>query len=217
MEGIDMLRDYNLAKAGSTGKTVMLLLAIALLAVTSGCAYNAGYNSTYLPPAETRELLPGEVMIYMPAADAQWVYTGHPTSFTGSATTLSMPLGSITQQIAVRAFSQRFSSVQTCDELPGKSGYLVAVQPRVQRFEYAYSQLKNLGFAITPQVWVDLHVHATAPDGKVILDKVYASDLCEGETYVMSGSPSEKVNKETHQVLWSLMTQAVTDIETNLK
>jgi len=212
-----MLLNHNIGKAGIAGRIGGLLLALALLVETAGCAYNVGYSSTYLPPAETRERVSGEAMIYMPAEDEQWVYSGHPTSFTGSATTLSIPLGSITQQIAVRAFFQCFSSVQTCSNLTDKSGYLVAVQPRVQRFEYAYNQLKNLGFAITPQVWVDLHVHAYAPDGKVILDKVYESEMCEGETYVMSGSPSEKVNAEVHQVLWRLMSQAVTDIEATLR
>ena len=96
-------------------------------------------------------------------------------------------------------------------------GYIVAVKPRIQRFEYAYNQLKNVGFAITPQVWVDLEVIAYAPDGKVLINKVYESGLCEGESYLMSGSPAEKINQEVHQALWQLMAQAIAELETALQ
>ncbi len=194
-----------------------LVLALSMMLLASGCAYNVGYSSTYLPAAETKERVPGEALIYMPSEDKDWVYSGHPTSFTGSASTLSIPLGDITQQIAVRVFAQYFSTVHAVGTLTDKAGYVVAVQPRVQRFEYAYNQLKHMGFAITPQVEVDLHVRAQDPAGKVVLDKLYASGKMEGETYMVSGSPAEKTNAIVHQALWRLMSQAATDIRSALR
>ncbi len=204
----------TMTNAGSArpGWRGMLVVAALLL---SGCAYSVGYNSTYLPaPAAgaSGERVAGEVLIYMPQQDVDWVYSGHPTSFTASATTLSIPLGSITQQIAVRVFARDFSSVQAVTSLEGRSGYLVEVQPKVRHFEYAYNQLRNLGFAITPEVSLELHVLARDPAGKVVLDKVYESGLVQGETYMASASPAEKTNTAVHQVLWRLLSQAATDI-----
>jgi hypothetical protein len=207
----------DLKQRGAINWTSGAVLLLCVMLLASGCTFNAGYSSAYLPATEEKERMPGEVLIYMPTEDRDWVYSGHPTSFTGGASTLSISLGGITQQIAVRVFAQYFSTVQAVDTLADKSGYVVAVQPRVQRFEYAYNQLKNLGFAITPEVWVDLHVRAQDPAGKVILDKVYASGKVEGESYAMTGSPGEKTNAALHQALWRLMSEAATDIRSALR
>ncbi len=62
------------------------------------------------------------------------------------------------------------------------AGYRLIVKPKVTRFTYAYNQLKNLGFAITPQAELDLHVTLVSPDGRTQLDKNYASGRTEGDT-----------------------------------
>jgi hypothetical protein len=193
--------------------TMLILLGAGLL---TGCAYNVGYNSTYLPATTAQSRTDAKVLIYMPGADAEWVFKGHPTSFTGGGTTLTIPLGNITQQIAVRAFSQSFTTVHTADTLKDQADYTLVVQPRVQHFEYAYNQLKNLGFAITPQAWVDLHVKAMNAQGTVILDKVYKSGMVEGESYMASASPAEKVNAAVHKALWKLMNEAIGDIRAHI-
>jgi len=197
---------------GSKCRGLGLMVLVLTVGLLTGCAYNVGYNSTYLPATEAHSRSDAKVLIYMPAADADWAFTGHPTSFTGGGTTLSIPLGNITQQIAVRAFSQNFTTVHTDNTLKDQADYTVIVQPRVQHFEYAYDQLKNAGFAITPEVWVDLHVKALDAQGKALLDKVYKSGKIEGETYMASASPAEKINAAVHKTLWKLMNDAIADI-----
>lgn len=147
----------------------MILLLITVLG--TGCSYKAGYNVTYLPELPTIARHDGKVLIYMTQEDVQWVYSGNPTSFTGSASTLTLPLGNITKLVAERAFSEHFSQVQASTTLDDAARYLVAVQPRVQKFEYAYNSLQNLGFAITPEVWLDLHVRAFDNQGTEIFEK----------------------------------------------
>ncbi|MEJ2380444.1 MAG: hypothetical protein P8076_04575 [Gammaproteobacteria bacterium] len=196
-------------------QTPALLAAVALM-LLSGCAYNVGYNSTYLPAEQTHQKTPGKVLIYMPDTDANWVFKGHPTSFTGGGTTLTIPLGDITRQIAVRAFSNEFTSVTAADTIKNQADYTVVVQPRVQHFEYAYNQLKNLGFAITPETRVDLSVKVSDSEGRTIVNKVYQSGKIEGETYMASASPAEKVNAAVHKTLWKLMNAAIADIKAKL-
>jgi hypothetical protein len=209
-----MLRARETA-GGRLRQTAAVAAALALM-LLSGCAYNVGYNSTYLPAEQTHQKTPGKVLIYMPDKDANWVFKGHPTSFTGGGTTLTIPLGDITRQIAVRAFSNEFTSVTAADMIKNQADYTMVVQPRVKHFEYAYNQLKNLGFAITPETRVDLSVKASDSQGRTIIDKVYQSGKIEGETYMASASPAEKVNAAVHKTLWKLMNDAIADIKTRL-
>jgi len=187
-----------------------LLVAASLL--LAGCSFNAGYNPSYLPVQPMGLGIPGKSLVVLETGDANWTYTGKPTSFTGSATTLTLPLGEITRQVALKVFGAAFKDGADFRNAAGDAaGYRLVVKPKVTRFTYAYNQLKNLGFAITPQVNLELHVTLVSPEGKTLLDKNYASGLTEGGTYVLSGKPAEKVNQILHQNLFKLMTDAALD------
>jgi hypothetical protein len=186
-------------------------LLIAAFLVT-GCAFNVGFNPAYLPgEAQTLEI-PGKGLVVIDATDDNWISSEHPTSFTGSATTLAIPIGTISREVAMRVFGAAFKEGADFRNVAGDtSGYQLVVMPKVTKFTYAYNSLQNLGFAITPQVDIGMHVTLTAPDGHLLLDKVYASGLVNGNTYVMSGQPAEMVNKLVHITLFNLMTSAAKD------
>lgn len=181
---------------------------IALSFLASGCAYNVGFKSSYLPEHSPSGKLDEMVLIFMTSEQEQWVYSGHPTSFTGGATTLTVPLGNITKQVTIIVFSRYFEQVDYADNMDQASQYRIVVTPNVNHFEYAYNQLKNLGFAITPQMELDLHVAWYDATGNELLDKTYSTGKTEGESYMMSGSPEEKLNHILHKSLAELMTQA---------
>ena len=185
-----------------------IIAIMALTLLITGCAYNVGFTSSYLPPTSLVGKLDGKALIFMTTDQEQWVYSGHPTSFTGGGTTLSIPLGNITKQVALIVFSRYFEEVDSGSKMDAASQYQIVVNPNVQHFEYAYSQLKHLGFAITPAVALDLQVTWFDATGKQLLQKTYSSGKQEGETYMVSGSPGEKVNQVLHKALADLMTQA---------
>jgi hypothetical protein len=192
-----------------------LLLAASLL--LAGCSFNAGYNPSYLPMQPMGLGIPGKSLVVLDTGDASWTYSGKPTSFTGSGTTLTLPLGEITRQVALKVFGAAFKDGADFRNAAGDAtGYRLIVKPKITRFTYAYNQLKNLGFAVTPQANLDLHVTLVSPDGKTLLDKDYASGLTEGGSYVLSGKPAEKVNQILHQTLFKLMTDAALDAKTAL-
>lgn len=137
---------------------------------------------------------------------------------TGGANTLTLPLGEITRQIALTVFGSAFKDGADFSNSGGDAAsYRLVVKPKIARFSYAFNQLKNFGFAITPQVQLDLHVTLLSPDGKTLVDKVYASGVSEGDTYVLSGKPAEKVNQILHQTLFKLMTDAAFDAKKSLE
>lgn len=188
----------------------LALMGIAVLFL-GACSYNAGFNSTYLPPEGITTKINERVLIVMSEQEQEWVYSGNPTSFTGGATTLTIPLGNITKQIAIEVFSRHFRGTESATQLPDDSTYRIAVNPRVSHFDYAYNQLKNLGFAITPEIQLDLNVKMFDGLGKQVMEKTYSSGLRSGESYMVSGSPAEKINQTLHRALFELMEDAAVD------
>ena len=188
----------------------IVTVAIALLA--GGCSFQAGYNPIYLSAQPMALGLSGKSLVVLEPADANWTFSGAPTSFTGGGTTLTIPIGEITKQIALRVFGAAFDGGADFRESAGATtGYRLVVKPKVSQFNYAYNQLKNLGFTITPQVEVELHVVLVHPSGSILVDKRYTSGKVDGSTYMISGQPAEKVNQILHQEIFKLMTDAALD------
>ncbi len=198
-------------------KYLSTVLSVASL-LLAGCAFNAGYNPAYLPQEAQKLGLHGKSLVVLSTADAGWSYTGNPTSFTGSGTTLTLPIGEITKQVALRVFGAAFQDgADFANDVTGAEKYRLIVKPKVNKFTYAYNQLKNLGFAITPTVDIELHVMLLAPDGATLLDKTYGTGPTEGASYMVSGQPAEKINQILHQHLFKLMTDAAQDAKAALK
>jgi hypothetical protein len=86
--------------------------------------------------------------------------------------------------------------------------YRVILTPRVIKLTYAYNQLKNFGFAITPQVDMELELRVIGPGQDADDLRVFRSGTVDGDTYVLSGQPAEKVNQLVHLTLFKLMTDA---------
>ncbi|HZT21412.1 MAG TPA: hypothetical protein VFB55_00745, partial [Verrucomicrobiae bacterium] len=187
----------------STHRNLLAIPALIAGLLLAGCTFNAGYNPSYLPAQPMALGITGKCLVVIADADAQWAFSGSPTSFTGGGTTLTISLGDITKQVALKVFGAAFKEGADFRNTRGDaSSYRLIVTPKVTKFSYAYNQLKNLGFAITPQVQLELHASLLTPDGKILLDKTYVSGLAEGDTYVLSGKPAEKVNQIVHQTLF---------------
>jgi hypothetical protein len=192
--------------------TLRKLLLPAAALFLAGCTFNAGYNPSYLPQTPMQLGIGGKGLVVISDVDAAWVYSGSPSSFTGGATTLTLPIGEITKQVALKVFGAAFhDGVDFRSAVGDAAGYRLVVTPKVNRFSYQYNQLKNLGFAITPIVDIDLRVVMLSPDGKTVLDHVYGGGPTEGSSYVLSGQPAEKINQLVHQHIFKLMTDAAVD------
>ena len=195
---------------------------IALVAFSvvllSGCTYKAGYNPSYISTAPTKLGIPGKALVVLEVGEEQRQFSESPKSFTGGGTTLELPIGEITKQIALKVFTAAFADgADFRNEADLTGGYKLIVKPRVSRLDYYYNQLKNLGFAITPQLEMELSVMMLGPDGSVIFEKTYNSGREDGDTYMISGSPAEKVNKLIHITLFKLMSSAATDVQAELQ
>jgi hypothetical protein len=86
------------------------------------------------------------------------------------------------------------------------------LRPQAQDFTHGFPQLKNLGFAITPEVRITMRMTVLDSTGKDLLEKNYDSGVVSGSSYMISGKPVERVNKLAHEAMYDLMRRAAADV-----
>ena len=200
-------------------KRFILIFAAVLI---SGCAYTTAYNPSYLAAARrpSSHMVDGKVLIVTTVQDDVSIYTGNPTSFTGSGTTLTLPIGSIVKEAAVAAFSDTFKGGAhtfnwgsgTFEAIPNAEQYTAIVAPRLVSYSYEYNQLKNAGFAITPTAVVAVEVRVVDSKGATRFQKQYMSGPVEAESYMVNFSPHEEISKVTHKAFYDMFSNAAADV-----
>ena len=187
-----------------------LLSCSAILFV--GCAQVGTYNPTYFEyfPSVYPTKLAGRAGIEMSKSEQAEVFTGRPTSFTGGATTLNLPIGQILKEGAILAFGDLYAEgAEVVDSASLAGKYAAIFRPRLRSLTYEYNGLKNAGFAVTPTAVVAIEVGLKSPDGKQVWSQTIDSGQVEGPTYFLSGNPGEEISKAAHKaVLKTLQTAA---------
>lgn len=185
---------------------------LVLMLFFTGCSYKGGYNPSYVQEMKTSTLSKNsstKVAVLTTKEQDNKVIVQKPTSFTGSATTLEIPIGAITRELTYEYFAQFYSNINRIDEL--SSNYNIIISPSVTHFEYEYDQLSNLGFAITPKLSCSLTVQVYKKK-TLVLSKVYESGVKSADAYMVSGQPGERINRLLHQTLFQLLSQVQNDI-----
>lgn len=190
-----------------------LLLVVSCAAVTA-CNHSVGLNTQYLQSERAIEgTLDGSGAVAMSAFDRNRVVSSNPTSYTGSATTLTAPVGLIVGEAAIAAFdSAGLSSVVSISEDDSTATYDYIIEPRIASFSYKYDQLSNLGMAVTPKVDLVLHIRIRDSAGEILLDSSYSRIDYHRGAYIASFEPHEKVNMALHEAAYDIMIEAANDL-----
>lgn len=176
----------------------------------TACTSTHSYNPTYFTDPMVTGTKDGSGSVLLSSSDANTPSKANPASFTGGATSVSVPLNLIVAEAAVKAFDRALQgSVARVEQPTPGSGYLIT--PALASFSYKYDQLSNLGFAVTPKVTMQVRVRVTDPSGAVVLEKTYARQDVSGGTYVASLKPAERINRAFHEAALSIMAEAAND------
>lgn len=192
----------------------IVIFAIAGVLALSGCAMTSAYNQGYLAAARRPVVaqVEGRALVVTTPEDDAYVYTGRPTSLTGAATTLTIPLGAIARESAVAAFADTFKGgAEAAGAVRDADRYAVIVAPRLTSFSYEYNQLKNVGFAITPTTSIAVDVRVLDAKGETRWQRSYSSGPVEGKSYMLNTSPQEEISKMAHKALYDLFAAAASD------
>ncbi len=197
---------------------LLKITVLSSLILLAGCSYNVAYDPSYVHSNLSNASLPsidGSVLIYTEKLADETIYSQAPTSLTGGATKLNVKVGYILKQISIETFKKAFKGdVKHSNDRNESGDYLLIIEPKIKKYEYQYNQLKNLGFAITPEVSIDIVVSLYDKQNKRIFEKTYTTGgYVSGETYFVSLSPHETVNKTIHLQITDLLIQVVNDIK----
>jgi hypothetical protein len=193
-------------------KAAWLTISFALL---TGCAASIAYRADYVPdkPIADADRISGRVLVYTTRNDDDRLITAGATSFTGSGLKITTPIGIMTREIALKVFSKVSSEgADTSNDLVNAARYTVVLRPEAKDFSHGFPQLKNLGFAITPEVRIALRMTILDRSGKPTIEKDYDSGVVSGPSYMISGSPAERINRLAHETMYDLMRRAADDV-----
>jgi hypothetical protein len=196
-------------------RTIGRILTLAAALGLAACQATTTYKPEYVKPTAVpaSEKIDGKGLLYFEESYANYIYNEGASTFTGSGAKLSVPLGLMTREIGKTVYGEAFTDgVDVTTVLSAGGAYRVTIQPKVTDFKYYFHQLENLGFAITPGTEMSLTVKLLDPAGSEIATRTYASGEKKGGSYMISGSPEEKISKLTHEVIAELMQKSLVDI-----
>ncbi len=207
-------------------RSLSVLFAVALIA---GCTAQGRFETEYLTPVAAPYLAEAKMVVLMHDHDQQYTFSGKPRSQIGENITLTMPIGSILREVSADVFRSYFmyGTVFT-EELSPNLVYTVAVEPEIRNFAYRYDRtFEGDSFdlrrtedgveaqplsVITPSIQFDLAVRAYDSTGKVLFENTYESGVVQGESYMVTSRPHERINATFHKALEQLMLKVADDV-----
>ncbi len=196
-------------------RTIGTILTLAAALGLAACQATTTYKPDYVKPTAVPagEKIDGKGLLYFEESYANYIYNEGASTFTGSGAKLSVPLGLMTREIGKTVYGEAFTDGVDVTTVSSAGGaYRITIQPKVTDFKYYFHQMENLGFAITPGTEMSLTVKLLDPSGSEIATRTYASGEKKGGSYMISGSPEEKISKLTHEVIAELMQKSLVDI-----
>jgi len=213
-----------------TVRVHMFKLSVLLSSlVVTGCVAQGQFESEYLSDVAPKYLAETKIVILMHDHDQQYTFEGKPTSQIGENITLTMPIGSILREVAASVFQSYFMyGVVFTEELSPSLLYVVALEPEIRNFSYRYDRrIEGDTFdvrrnadgleadpvsIITPSIQFEMALKVYDINGKVLLQKTYPSGVVEGESYIVTSRPHERINATFHKALQDIMLKVSEDI-----
>ena len=196
-------------------KALRIIISVLAIVLFAGCSHVGSYSPgfVFFEPTHKADKFDGKCLVVTDKRDDAYVFSGSPTSFTGGATTLTLPLGQIVRETSLAVFGDIFiDGAEASNSHMTAQYHRAVIRSKLNSYAYEYNQLKNAGFAITPGVLISMDVELLNNHGATLFRRQYVTpDYFEGETYFASGDPGEKVSRATNLALVHLLRQAAPD------
>lgn len=185
------------------------LACAGLLLSLTACTTTLEVHRDYVAAGVAQPVAKGHATLVMAETDRKQVFNGHPTSLTGAATSVTLPLGEVVAAVGEKVCTAYFTDGATAAAAAKPGDYVVSATPK--SFSYKYDQLSNLGFAITPKVSVAVNIGVKAPDGTVIVpEKTFErTDYSATGPYFASLQAPEKINQSLHTAVADIFREAL--------
>lgn len=196
----------------------------------SSCVAETHFEPQYLSEVTPVYLAETKIVVLMHDHDQQYIFEGKPESRIGETITLTMPIGAILREVTAEVFRSYFMyGVVFTDELVPDLHYVIAIEPEIKNFSYRYDRrVEGDTFEvrrsdsgeleaqpvsiITPSIQFDLALKVYDSSNRVLLEKTYPSGVVEGESYIVTLRPHERINATFHKALESMLLDVAEDI-----
>lgn len=207
-----------------------LSAALVVSFALSGCMSETQFEPQYLAKVSPPYLAETKIVVLMHEHDQQYVFEGKPESRIGETITLTMPIGAILREVTAEVFRAYFMyGVVFTQELVPELNYVIAIEPEIKNFSYRYDRrVEEDTFdlrpseeggleaepvsIITPSIQFDLALKVYDQSNKVLLEKTYPSGVVEGESYIVTSRPHERINATFHKALEDMLLNVADDI-----
>jgi len=191
-------------------KIAAVVLATVLL---SACAsHTMAYHPDYVPDRAgvSGGRISGRVLVYTTRSDDARVDTSG--ADTGGIV-LTTPIGAMTREIALKAFSQiATDGAVASNDLTDAGRYSVIVRPESLAYKHGLD-VSGLGFAFATDVQCQMRISILDPSGRTLFERVYDSGVVSGKTQVgIATGVFDKTNKLAHETIYDLMRRAADDV-----
>ena len=205
-----MTLTHRAAPGRTFRRLVLVAAAFAATSLLSACGSTVASRPDYVSAGLAAPVVQGPAVIVMDDALQNQMITAHPTSYTGSATTITFPIGAIIRDVGQKVFGVGFSGGSTTATEARLGAY--GVKLLLNDFSFKYDQLSSLGFEIRPKVTIGLSVAAVGPDGATLFTKRYEKVDYLVASYAFSSNPAEKINQALHMALGEIFREILDDV-----
>ena len=191
-----------------TARAMKFVMVVTYLAI-AGCSYQSAYNPTYVPDEEPDFLSHQQALLWISNEQANYVYDEKPSTFVGSGTSLSIPLGVILSNVAAEVLRDRFAGgVRLTDKQTPEPRCCLTLAPSIRLMEYE----QHLGY--TASIELELHVEFIDKSGHSFFTHTYTSGVVETPKYARwSQESADAVSALVHRTIYELLETAFDDAQ----
>lgn len=156
------------AREKFSGKNILgIVVLFAGIAIFSfGCTVKVPMTPD-VGKIEIKEKLPVEAGLLITEETKNYIFRGHPESFTGSARPHEFPLGEALEKASVQTFSQVFQKITLVRTSVEAKNYKIFIEPKIEDFHFRYNQLSYAGFAVAVISKIKLYVSLASGETRV--------------------------------------------------
>jgi hypothetical protein len=187
--GIIYIKSMNKKLSGkSISGTFVLLVSIAIF------SFSCTVKVPMIPDVgkiEIKEKLPIEAGLLITEETKNYIFMGHPESFTASARPHEFPLGEALERASFQTFSQVFQKVTLVRTSTETKNYKIFIEPKIEDFHFRYDQLSYVGFAVAVLSKIKVRVTLASGETKVWEKSIESPEQKKGPWFFNPGYEKE--------------------------
>ncbi|KAA0258828.1 hypothetical protein FHQ18_02445 [Deferribacter autotrophicus] len=194
-------------------RLILLIISVNSILLTFGCTVKVPM-SPKVDKFYVEEKLPVEAGLLISEETKNYVFRGHPESFTAGARPHEFPLGKALEDASIQVFSRIFKRLYLVRTHHEAKKIKIFIEPNIEEFHFRYDQLSYAGFAVA--VISKIKIHVVLGSGETIIwEKSIESPEQRKGPWVFNLKAEKEVGESATDALIYSLNEAAKEIVTN--